>query len=633
MRQSSRRFSMSGPALQAGAFARSTAHDRSQVVTAAADRHLLFGLLALQNGLIDQGQLVLAFQAWTLDKSKGLADHLEARGDLDADDRAGRRGPGGPAHQAARGRRGEEPRRRHRRQVNPRAPGRAGRSGHRGDARPGGLGARSDRGRRRRPHHQLRRGHGHQRRRAVPRPASSRPRRPRHRLRGARRRAEPRGGSQADPGQARGRPDKPRRFLLEAEVTGGLEHPGIVPVYGLGTYADGRPYYAMRFIRGDSLKEAIEHFHADDSLKKDPGRRSLELRKLLRRFTDVCNAIDYAHSRGVLHRDLKPSNIVVGKHGETLVVNWGLAKATGKAEPGAEERTLMPTSASGSAETLPGSALGTPAYMSPEQARGDLEHLGPRSDVYSLGATLYCLLTGKPSQEGDDIGAVLRNVQRGEFPRPRQLDPGIEPALAAVCLKAMATRPEDRYPSCRAWPTTSSGGRPTSRCRCTAPRPRCGWPAGRTTTEPGSPSGRGCCRRRWSSWPSARSCWARRGRGSIASAGPPRRPGRGPRRSTTSWSTTCSGRPTRSATPSRRTSPCASCSTGPPGRWPSPSRSPAIPGRRERSAQPSATPTWGWGSTRRPSNNWAGPRTSCRRAAPPRRRSSSPRTAASWPTR
>ena len=91
-------------------------------------------------------------------------------------------------------------------------------------------------------------------------------------------------------------PTSRQRFLLEAEITGGLEHPGIVPVYGLGTYGDGRPYYAMRFIRGDSLKEAIERFHADDGLKTDPGRRSLELHKLLRRFLDVCNAIDYAHS-------------------------------------------------------------------------------------------------------------------------------------------------------------------------------------------------------------------------------------------------------------------------------------------------------------------------------------------------
>src|SRR5262249_25584863 len=114
-------------------------------------------------------------------------------------------------------------------------------------------------------------------------------------------------------------PESRRRFLLEAEITGGLEHPGIVPVYGLGIYEGGRPYYAMRFIRGDSLKEAIDRFHGDETLKRDSSRRTLELRDLLRRFTDVCNATEYAHSRGVLHRDLKPSNVILGKHGETLV--------------------------------------------------------------------------------------------------------------------------------------------------------------------------------------------------------------------------------------------------------------------------------------------------------------------------
>ncbi len=146
-----------------------------------------------------------------------------------------------------------------------------------------------------------------------------------------------------------------QRFIAEAEITGGLEHPGVVPVYGLGTDAEGRPYYAMRFIKGDSLKAAIARFHGDEPSEQDPGRRSLELRKLLRRFTDVCNAVDYAHSRGVIHRDLKPANIILGKHGETLVVDWGLAKSVGRADPSVGEQTIAPSS-SGSSETLPGSA-------------------------------------------------------------------------------------------------------------------------------------------------------------------------------------------------------------------------------------------------------------------------------------
>ena len=126
-------------------------------------------------------------------------------------------------------------------------------------------------------------------------------------------------------------PESRSRFLLEAEITGGLEHPGIVPVYGLGHYPDGRPFYAMRFIRGDSLKEAIEQFHrADGQPGRDPGERALALRQLLRRFVDVCNAIAYAHSRGVLHRDLKPGNVMLGPYGETLVVDWGLAKPIGR---------------------------------------------------------------------------------------------------------------------------------------------------------------------------------------------------------------------------------------------------------------------------------------------------------------
>src|SRR5204863_7020139 len=131
---------------------------------------------------------------------------------------------------------------------------------------------------------------------------------------------------------------------------------------------DGRPFYAMRLVQGDSLRDALRRFHAD----KEPRFDSLEFRQLLGRFVGVCNAIAYAHSRGVLHRDLKPGNVMLGQYGETLVVDWGLAKVQGQREP---ESTLpaqpvQVTSGSGATPTEMGKALGTPAYMSPEQAAG-----------------------------------------------------------------------------------------------------------------------------------------------------------------------------------------------------------------------------------------------------------------------
>jgi tetratricopeptide (TPR) repeat protein/tRNA A-37 threonylcarbamoyl transferase component Bud32 len=242
-------------------------------------------------------------------------------------------------------------------------------------------------------------------------------------------------------------PASRQRFLREAEITGGLEHPGIVPVYGLGQGANGRPFYAMRFIKGDSLKEAIERFHRAETPARDPGERTLALRELLGRFVNVCNTVAYAHSRGVLHRDLKPANVMLGPYGETLVVDWGLAKWVGRPEgaPDLTEDTLRPGGAGGSAPTEYGRVLGTPQFMSPEQAAGWLAELGPASDVYSLGATLYCLLTGEaPFGEGD-VEQVLMSVRRGEIPPPRQVKRDVPPALAAVCLKAMALRPGDRY--------------------------------------------------------------------------------------------------------------------------------------------------------------------------------------------
>ena len=246
-------------------------------------------------------------------------------------------------------------------------------------------------------------------------------------------------------------PESRARFLLEAEVTGGLEHPGIVPVYGLGCFPDGRPFYAMRFIRGTASRRPSSGSIMRDGPDRDPGERMLEPQRLLRRFIDVCNAVAYAHSRGILHRDLKPGNVMLGPYGETLVVDWGLAKPIGRAggSAGTTERTLHPSSASGVTPTQMGAAVGTPQFMSPEQAAGRLDELGPASDVYSLGATLYGLLTGKSPFRDPEIGTVLRRIQAGDFPPPRQVKKDLARALEAICLKAMALQPANRYDSPR----------------------------------------------------------------------------------------------------------------------------------------------------------------------------------------
>lgn len=276
-------------------------------------------------------------------------------------------------------------------------------------------------------------------------------------------------------------PEARARFTREAEITGGLEHPGIVPVYGLGTYPDGRPFYAMRFIRGNSLQDAIRAFHVESpeghppaatavaqasphDNRKSATEKNLELRRLLQRFIDVCEAIDYAHSRGVLHRDLKPGNIMLGRYGETLVVDWGLAKAGGEkiAHHHSNQSAAAPSSdalpeplvATGSGDssdpTQMGFVPGTPAYMSPEHALGRIDLIGPASDVFSLGATLYHLLTGRPPYAGTDALEVHRLAQRGEFPRPRAVGRPIHPALEAICEKALRILPTERYASAKA---------------------------------------------------------------------------------------------------------------------------------------------------------------------------------------
>jgi WD40 repeat protein/serine/threonine protein kinase len=244
--------------------------------------------------------------------------------------------------------------------------------------------------------------------------------------------------------------DVRERFALEAEINGNLEHPGIVPVYCKGTDADGRLFYVMRFIRGVTLRDEIGAFHRDAETMS-PKQRNLGLRSLLGRFVDICQAIAYAHSRGVLHRDLKPANIMLGQYGETLIVDWGLAKIIGRGEIESSnaERTLFAPSGESHEPTVTGSALGTPEYMSPEQASGLFDQIGPATDIYGLGAILYVILTGSPPIEAGPPVDVLARARLGEIPPPSTLRTMVPRSLEAICMKALAQQPADRYRSAR----------------------------------------------------------------------------------------------------------------------------------------------------------------------------------------
>ncbi|MCR9248268.1 MAG: serine/threonine protein kinase [bacterium] len=248
------------------------------------------------------------------------------------------------------------------------------------------------------------------------------------------------------------------RFLEEAQITSQLAHPGIVPVHELGLTAAGNPYFTMTLVRGRNLKEIIDSTRGQ--------RASRHIGRLLGILAKACDAVAYAHSEGVIHRDLKPSNVMVGKFGEVFVMDWGLARVSGtpdrhdirlRTRPDdnssirSPRRDLAEHDPDGALVTMDGDVIGTPAYMAPEQARGEVNELGPRSDVYSLGAILYHMLTGRPpyarSADAMTTDSVLERVLAGPPAAVARNCTDVPPELAAICEKAMARAPEHRYRS------------------------------------------------------------------------------------------------------------------------------------------------------------------------------------------
>ena len=215
--------------------------------------------------------------------------------------------------------------------------------------------------------------------------------------------------------------DLRRRMIREAQIIARLEHPGIVPVHDVGVLPDGRVFYAMKFVRGMRLDE---YAAGTDST-----------RERFRKFQAVCDAVAFAHAHGVIHRDLKPQNIMIGLFGEVLVLDWGVAKilrdARDVASSEADTLMLPPDGNKKLSDTAHGTVIGTRQYMSPEQARGEIDQLDERSDIYSLGAVFYFLLTDQaPSDD-----------------RPRAVNPKVPKPAEAVCLKAMARERSHRYAS------------------------------------------------------------------------------------------------------------------------------------------------------------------------------------------
>jgi serine/threonine protein kinase/formylglycine-generating enzyme required for sulfatase activity len=238
-----------------------------------------------------------------------------------------------------------------------------------------------------------------------------------------------------------------QRFREEAQIAAQLEHPGIVPVHDLGVAPDGRLWFTMKEVRGRTLETLLLQVHKAWRMGHTSAPGQMTFRRMLDAFLRVCETVGFAHSRGVVHRDLKPANIMVGDHGEIMVLDWGLAKVLTAEEIQLSEEDRI-QGLEGRARTRMGAVSGTPAYMPPEQARGQVHKIGPAADVYALGATLYDLLTERPPYVSPTVEKLLDSVISAErIPKPSEVGRGhpIDEELDRICLKALAHHPEDRH--------------------------------------------------------------------------------------------------------------------------------------------------------------------------------------------
>ncbi|MCM8530538.1 MAG: protein kinase [Lentisphaeraceae bacterium] len=231
------------------------------------------------------------------------------------------------------------------------------------------------------------------------------------------------------------------QFIQEARITAGLEHPNIMPVYDIGIESSGQAYFTMKLVTADNLGNIIKNLRKQNKeyLEKYPLNRLLEI------FCDICDAVAFAHSKGVLHLDLKPDNIQVGDFGEVLVCDWGLSRF--RPDLVKEEGTSV-NYVNGQL-TMHGQVFGSPGYMSPEQASSGRETLDHRSDIYSLGCLLYSFLTYQPPFKSDSVEGIIKDTAKGYFTRPAEFSKGktVPEALDAVCCHSMEYEQEDRYQS------------------------------------------------------------------------------------------------------------------------------------------------------------------------------------------